>query len=648
MPVALFRLRKIVRRSLRSVLRRTIGAGSTVLRKSRSVRVLALRLARTGVGQHVALRLLLRVNARMRRRGVSGLLRSYPDKALRLRFFALAKARYAARQDFPNADAFVQAAIACERVLEARHALASLPPHLTSPAIENKLIPASLEAAYEFADYAGALKWANRGASVRPAALRARFDFLKAAFAAGKLLDTKTALAMCARQFQPVYEWESFSPDEERRHFFEQIVKTCVHACRDELALDFLEENNNRRYGVFFLTATQALGHAVLDPYHFLAMNRGRFDRILLIGPPRPAWSPASRTALKIIEQYATYCETESDLLQNLSWQYLGEIVHGRMTIVVEHYWSLLRAVVHRSRDAADPFHHNAWHLRIPDAMAAAGAWTCKHIGIDLERPLVVLHARHSAYHGIGKQAFRDAPIESYREAIELLLRKGYQVVRIGDRKMPRLALKHERYVELPFVPGYFNALDPFLISRAAFMIGCQSGPCAFARAFGVPLLSVNAVLHYTLLPSPREMACFKRYFITESGERREMPLAEALSRGVQFLDNGHQFEAAGIEVATVQPGDIDAAVAEMLAWLDQPDRPETPEQRAFREQVAAVADDLARNGNPRLPLADFVGFSLPGYRLAPVAASAAAERGPGLAVPAVEAPPEPVVATRR
>jgi hypothetical protein len=97
-----------------------------------------------------------------------------------------------------------------------------------------------------------------------------------------------------------------------------------------------------------------------------------------------------------------------------------------------------------------------------------------------------------------------------------------------------------------------------------------------------------------------------------------------------------------------VQPGDIVAAVAEMLAWLDQPDRPETPEQRTFREQVAAVADDLARNGNPRLPLADFVGFSLPGYRLAPVAASAAAERGPGLAVPAVEAPPEPVVATRR
>jgi putative glycosyltransferase (TIGR04372 family) len=648
MPVARIRLRKAARRTLHTLLRRTIHAGIALGRHSPFARGLGVQFAHTLVGQHATLRLLARVRAPTRRRLISGLLRRYDDRNLRLRFFEIAKARYAARQNFPNLDAFVQAAIGCDRIIEAREALANLPPNLASPSIQNKLVPALLETAYEFGDYAGAMGWGRRGATVSPAALTARFDFLKAGFAAGNLLDTQTAMAMCVRQFERPAESFALGPEEETRHFLETILDRCVEACRNRLLLDFTEGDRDCRYGVFFLTSTQALGHAILDLYHFLAMNRARFDRILLIGPPRPAYSKASRTALKIVEQYATYCETESELLQNLSWQYLGEFVHGRMTIVVEHYWSLLRAAVHRTRDADDPFRHNAWHMRIPDAMVAAGTWTCRQIGIDPDRPLVVLHARHSAYHAIGKQAFRDAPIDSYREAIELLLGKGYQVVRIGDRKMPRLALKHERYVELPFVSGYFNALDPFLISRASFMIGCQSGPCAFARAFGIPLLSVNAVLHYTLLPSIREMACFKRYFITEHGQRREMPLGEALSRGVQFFDNGHQFAAAGIDVETARSSEIAAAAIDMLEWLDQPDLPETPEQRAFRDQVAAMADDLARDGNPRLPIADFMGFSLPGYRVAPMVARREIGAVPQAAPSAGLATPEPVLATRR
>jgi hypothetical protein len=126
------------------------------------------------------------------------------------------------------------------------------------------------------------------------------------------------------------------------------------------------------------------------------------------------------------------------------------------------------------------------------------------------------------------------------------------------------------------------------------------------------------------------------------------MPLGEALSRGVQFFDNGHQFAAAGIDVETARPSEIAAAVIDMLEWLDQPDLPETPEQRAFRDQVASMADDLAHDGNPRLPIADFMGFSLPGYRIAPTVACREIGAVPQAAPSAGLAPPEPVLATRR
>ncbi|MDO8875002.1 MAG: TIGR04372 family glycosyltransferase [Pseudolabrys sp.] len=474
-----------------------------------------------------------------------------------------------------------------------------------------------------------------------------RFQYLKAAYAAGQVRDRALAAEFFARQFF----FSGFTFDAvARRDFEEKLIQGTLATASAELQGHSCR-GKSTRIGVFFLSSTEALGHAILDPYYFLVLHAKRFDVIMFIGPPRAAYRPASRVCLDIVERYGRYIETTNDVMLNLSWMNLGgvsqppleftleqfgegvsavgrwykseKIELGSLDLVIENYWSLLRDAVHRACDVNDAFEHNAWHMKLPESYGLIGEAFCFRHKIDIDKPLVVLHARADNYHGLEKQAFRNADIETYEPGVLELLDRGYQVLRIGDRGMPRLPIRHKNYRELPRLPGYRHELDPYFISKAAFMIGCQSGPCAYARALGTPLLSVNAVLHYTLLPAKMEMACFKRYKLIESSKLRPLDLEGALAAGVHHFDTTIQFERARVRLEPARPEEIKAAVKDMIAWLENPDLPETEHQLRFKAAVEHTAQELARKGRELdNPIADFIGISLPGYRISPTVAA--------------------------
>ncbi len=503
-------------------------------------------------------------------------------------------------------------------------------------------------AAYELARYKDAVA---AFLQVRDAGVDAAYeghDFAKAAYAAGKVRDRELAIEFFARQFGTIGRTQSFG-ETERASFLAEIYHRTGAAIAPAIAHRQAARGPCKRIGVFFISSTEALGHAILDPYYFLALRRDQDDHIVFIGPPRTAYRAASATCLQIAEQYGDYVETDDDFLLNLSWMSMGTIACGALAfqlepetalqrerhsaarpygfepadIVIEHYWSLLREAFCRTRDPQGGFEHNRWHMRLPPSFEEKGRAFCGRHGIDPDRALVVLHARDHGYHRIEKQDFRNAEIANYLPAIEYLLGQGYQVIRIGDANMRRLPVAARGFHELPFMDGYHHALDPFFVAHCRFMIGCQSGPCSYARALGTPLLSVNAVLHYTLLPAAREMACFKRYTIDTAQGPRDLGLMDALAAGVYHFDNSYQFRHAGIRTQDASADEIAAAVKDMIAWLDNPDLPETDLQAAFRAAVAAVAADLAAKGmDLDLPIGDFLGIALPGYRLAPSVAA--------------------------
>lgn len=508
------------------------------------------------------------------------------------------------------------------------------------------LLFAQAIAAYEIPHYKSATVAFTAIRKLAPRELTVGFEYLKAAYAAGQIRRKDLATEFFARQFY-LSVGEYGREEDVQFHgwlFHNVLAEVPSHIQRE------LYQGKGRRIGIFFLSSTQALGHAILDPYYFLALVGRRYDTLIFIGPSRSSYWSASRCCLEVIEQYGHYVETARDLLLNLSWMSLGTSTHestnltlpltrgdsaelgqsylpesqqlGTVDIVVENYWSLLREAAHRTRDRNDEFRHNAWHMSIPERFVRVGELFCQRSGIDLGRPIVVLHARAQNYHSIEKQSFRNADIDHYALGVRGLLDAGFQVVRIGDAGMAPLRIEHSDYFELPFMDGYDHLLDPFLISRARFMIGCQSGPCAYARALGIPLLSVNAVLHYTLLPSRMEMACFKRYLRRNGTRWDDISLEEALAAGVYHFDNSIQFERANIRLQQAGPDEILSAIKDMIAWLDRPDLSETSLQLRFRSAVEAVADELMHRGSDLdLPIGDFLGIALPGYRISPTVA---------------------------
>lgn len=488
-------------------------------------------------------------------------------------------------------------------------------------------VSANLQVAHAVAHYqSGNFREASRlfaeAQTREPEKLMMRNFGLSAAYASGILRDLAGAMAYFGRYYGVIDFEEVLDNEAARERFAVGFMERAAGALLPRLVLDRASGPSEHRYGVFFHSSTEALGHAILDPYYFLALRRQDYDRIYFLGPGRKAYRPASAVCLRLIEQHGTYTEVGDDSLLNASWMHFGTLKEGPVELCVEHYWSLLREAVHRTRDASDPYFHNAWHLEIPEAIERRGEKFARRIGIALDRPLVVVHARHSAYHGIHAQAFRDADIRSYAPAIRHLLGLGYQVIRIGDQAMPRLKISHDDYIELPFQRDYRPEYDPFFIAHSDFMIGCQSGPCAYARALGIPLLSVNAVLHYTLLPARMEMACFKRYQHKVGEEWVDIGLEDALEVDVQHFDNAYQFEAAGIRTRDAEAPEIVAAVDDMIDWLAAPERPLTTEQERFRAAADAKCTELMARG-PQLekPIADYLGIALPGYRLAPTVA---------------------------
>jgi len=505
-------------------------------------------------------------------------------------------------------------------------------------------------ALFEIGDYPQALRWHELDYASGVDFARSDYALLRLSYIAAMCRDTERTAQFFFLQYDI------------RDRPWQNVGQRIWSVLGEQIVSDSIY-HDTRRIGIFFLSSTEALGHAILDPYHFLALNRDRFDKIYFIGPSRDTYRAASAVCIEILEQFGEYIEVEDDLMLNLSWMNLGEqtiridelvpphdfarvasnVAAGlqlfgkkefgglhdvELSLVVKNYWGLLREVYLRHGDRSDEFQHNSWCLTLPNHIDLLGRSICERENIDLAKPLVVLHLREPQYHQLTKQSFRDTKPHDYIPAIRHLLARGFQVVRIGDRSNQRLPIRQPGYFEAPFLKCYSPELDPFLISRAAFMVGCQSGPCAYARAFGVPLLSVNAVLHYTLFPSSLEMACFKRYVRVASPQDRtkdadEISIAQALEQNFFHMENTFQFRRAGIRVVACTSDEIVAAVDDMLNWLAHRNHPPTAEQAEFARLVKAVCERLRTETAVSVPLADYLGIDLPGYRIAPTVATA-------------------------
>lgn len=369
--------------------------------------------------------------------------------------------------------------------------------------------------------------------------------------------------------------------------------------------------------GVMIGAYHNAVGHAILDPFHFYNLFRHRFDHLVLIHPPLVSYSRPTLLMVSILDQYLEQVEVEGPDLPPFAWQNLGELRRDddneKLTFLCHNYWAFNRMAYDARRNPAHPMSRGRKYVRLPEKMIDRAESLCRRLGLETDRPIVVLHTREHGYHRLRGQAFRNADIRNYIPAVRRLIDLDYLVVRIGERRMTSIRGDVPEVIELPKLDGYDPVLDPYFLERCRFMISCQSGPCSLARAMGKPNLVVNAVYNHTTLPENNELFAFKRYL--DAGGV-ELGVEESLRRCAHLFDRTEHFERAGIRLADTTAEEIYAALEEMLAGLDHPNRPDTPAQARVRQ----IMEKLGASPDPTNPLthrlSNYIGHALPECRV--------------------------------
>jgi putative glycosyltransferase (TIGR04372 family) len=499
--------------------------------------------------------------------------------------------------------------------------IAILTPHLQDNPALAKLYGARAMGYLGLGKYEEALADLDRCVELRPGFARDFSYHRNRAFLLGRRGDQESARkAMAEQMIGPGYQ--GTAADVLAAHLAKKV--------RPYLAPLKLKGSIGVAIGAFNTT----VGHAILDPFHFIQLFGFQFDHLVLVHPPYSEYSPATRLSAAILSQYVEQVETTDLDTLNFAWHNLGELRHENLTFLVHHYWSLNRLAFQARTDPNHPMSHGREYLSLPPKMANQAGKVCRRGGIDPGRPLVVVHIREHGYHKLHGQRYRNIKVQNYIPALRWLIKRGYQIFRIGDQKMTSIRREVPELVELPTWHSYDPMLDPYLISRCRFMISCQSGPCSYARVFGKPNLVVNAVYHYTLLPERNELLAFKSYWDARTNE--PMTLDAIFRAGAHLFDRTEHFDDAGIRVEDMTPEEILAATEEMVNWLDHSDQPESASQHQFRAKMEWYARHMDRSHPLAHPMTDYIGYALPECRIS----DAVCQLRPGFLPELSEAPP--------
>ena len=221
--------------------------------------------------------------------------------------------------------------------------------------------------------------------------------------------------------------------------------------------------------------------------------------------------------------------------------------------------------------------------------------------GIAPDARLVCIHAREAGYkqgseiqdmkpHAGRDDRTRNARIESYVDAIDLLVQRGYTVVRLGDPSMT--PVRHPGVVDLATSPIRSNLLEVYCLLRSDLIIAGESAYVNLICLTNTPILLVNATEPISAYPI-RAPGLFLPKTVVDKRDGRRLTVPDLLTvdyhralrdtRKYLYIENSKE--------------DIREATQEMLAWL-KGDWTESPGQRGFHEAILSATAQLRRHSS--------------------------------------------------
>ena len=232
-----------------------------------------------------------------------------------------------------------------------------------------------------------------------------------------------------------------------------------------------------------------------------------------------------------------------------------GEMVHkNRASIAVQKQWEdegrpplLTLSSSHRKR---------GWdclqQLGVPE-----GAWfVCIHV-----RESGFLKEGNNSYH-----AYRNADINTYLPAIQMIVERGGWVIRMGDPTMKPLP-------SMDHVIDYANSdirsdwMDIFCCAECRSILGTTSGLFIVSFDFGVPCALANFTPMGERPWSGKDIFIPKLYWSAD--KERYLTFEEALAPQFRYCYDGNIFESSGIKIVDNTPEEINDLVFEIMDHLD-------------------------------------------------------------------------------
>src|SRR5262249_28131448 len=116
--------------------------------------------------------------------------------------------------------------------------------------------------AFELGRYRDSVAMARVGIERTPLSLHPRNDYLKAAFSAGALRREREAVELFGRQFTLIRGWTRQATDADIERVIGTFAMQTLHTISPYIQYDRLRSGRDPKIGVFFLSSTDALGHA--------------------------------------------------------------------------------------------------------------------------------------------------------------------------------------------------------------------------------------------------------------------------------------------------------------------------------------------------------------------------------------------------
>lgn len=221
--------------------------------------------------------------------------------------------------------------------------------------------------------------------------------------------------------------------------------------------------------------------------------------------------------------------------------------------------------------------------MRLNDAVERRARAQAARAGIDTAR-LAIVHARESGYkRGIDSTTDqrRNARIDSYASAVDLLQASGFTVVRIGDASMTPFT--HPGVMDLATSPHRTDELELWCVLQSRLFIASDSGPFVGAYAANVPMLMVNVTSVIDAYPLRRGDRYILKH-VHDATTGRILTVDEVATPALLAIRK----DVARYTFVDNTADEIREAVAEMLR-IDRKNDVLDDAQQEFRRMIADV-----------------------------------------------------------